>query len=75
MPLKIDLGVVIPGLIFLIFGVVLFIIWIFGSIFSYFLFNVPYLQLLLLISLLLIAAGLIQIFSGISGIFRKRKME
>jgi len=75
LPLKIDLGAVIPGLLFFIFGIVLFIIWIFGSVFSYFIFNVPYLQLLLIISLLLIAAGLIQIFSGISGIFGKRKMD
>ncbi|MFB0504783.1 MAG: hypothetical protein ACETWE_13220 [Candidatus Bathyarchaeia archaeon] len=67
MPLKVDLGRVIPGLFIFIFGIVLFVVWVLASLISL-LINIPYLSLFLILALALVIGGVIQILSGVSGI-------
>ena len=69
MPLKVDLGRIIPGLFIFIFGIVLFAVWALASLISLFI-NIPYLSLLLILALAFMIGGVIQILSGVSGILR-----
>jgi hypothetical protein len=67
LPLKVDLGRIIPGLFIFIFGIVLFAVWVLTSLISLFI-NIPYLSLLLILALAFMIGGAIQILSGVSGI-------
>ncbi|MFB0502701.1 MAG: hypothetical protein ACETWE_02615 [Candidatus Bathyarchaeia archaeon] len=68
MPLKIDLGKVVPGLFIFIFGIALFAVWALASLISLFI-GIPYLSLLLILALAFMIGGVIQVLSGVSGIF------
>jgi hypothetical protein len=67
LPLKVDLGRIIPGLFIFIFGIVLFAVWVLASLISLFI-ALPYLSLLLILALAFMIGGAIQILSGVSGI-------
>jgi len=67
LPLKVDLGRVIPGLFIFVSGIVLFAVWVLASLVSLFI-NIPYLSLLLILALAFVIGGVIQALSGVSGL-------
>ena len=67
MPLKVDLGRIIPGIFIFVSGIVLFAAWVLAGLISLFT-NIPYLSLLLILALALVIGGVIQALSGVSGL-------
>ena len=67
MPLKVDLGRIIPGIFIFVSGIVLFAAWVLAGLISLFI-NIPYLSLLLILALALVIGGVIQALSGVSGL-------
>jgi len=67
LPLKVDLGRIIPGIFIFVSGIVLFAAWVLAGLISLFT-NIPYLSLLLILALALVIGGVIQALSGVSGL-------
>ena len=67
MPLKVDLGRIIPGIFIFVSGIVLFAAWVLAGLISLFI-NIPYLSLLLILALAFVIGGVIQLLSGVSGL-------